>query len=388
MKRIKNIVMLLTALVMALASVVIFNVPIAAAVNGELCCLQGVYYECNVINGVCECKDEAVTRGPIMHCGCNGNGWCCLTINCCGPVWPMPSRQGLGITNIISPFGFRTLGNRNHNGIDIAAFLNERVNSIGDGIVSVSGWFGADAGETVVITHPNGARTYYMHLNRLDVVRNAWIASGGQQIGGAGRTGNALNVHLHFEVRNIRSLRINPIEIWHRDDHRHNSINPNPLFLFNNNWFVFVYNRNFNWACTINAVNNMYLCDDTLCKNIPQRRDAFYHICGHIINLVTHDEWVVFRDTVLSVVDEFEVMPLIMFIQHFGITREEVESAFERADALLQETISILQYKISRGMQVYGEFLTMLKGEPLYELPNLDVIFTFDYEAINLYYTY
>ena len=387
MKRVKNIVVLLTALIVALASVAIINTPVAAAVNDEGCCLQGVFYECNVINGLCECTDETVTRGPIMHCGCNGNGWCCHTINCCGPVWPMPNRQGLGRSNIISPFGYRILRENHHNGIDIAAFLNERVNAIGDGIVSVSGWFGGNAGYTVVINHPNGARTYYMHLNRLDVVRNAWVASGGQQIGGAGSSGNALNVHLHFEVRNRIGLRINPIEIWHWDDHRHNSMNQNPLFLFNHNRFVFVYNRNFDWACTNNAVNNMYLYDDAPCENIPQRREAFYHICGHIINLITHEEWVVFRDTMLSVVDEFEVMPLIMFIQHFGITREEVESAFARADTLLQETINFLQYKISRGLQMHDEFLIMLKGEPLYELPNLDIIFTFDNDAINLYYS-
>ena len=158
-------------------------------------------------------------------------------------VWPMPSRQGLGTDNITSPFGERKFDNRHHNGIDIDAFTNERVNSMMAGTVISSGWWNG-GGDTVQVKHSNDYSSVYMHLNRRDVsLDNSVVA--GQQIGGAGNTGKSDGVHLHFEIRNRSDTAINPLEIWHWDDPRASSNNPNPVFVFRNGAFTF--NTNFTW---------------------------------------------------------------------------------------------------------------------------------------------
>ena len=158
-------------------------------------------------------------------------------------LWPMPNRQGLGRDNITSPFGFRTFDNSHHNGIDIAASLNERVNSMMAGTVISSGWW-SGGGETVQVRHSNNYSTVYMHLNRRDVSLNNSVTAG-QQIGGAGSTGDSSGVHLHFEIRNRSGTGINPLEIWHWDDSRATNNNPNPVFILRNG--VFIFNTNFTW---------------------------------------------------------------------------------------------------------------------------------------------
>ena len=159
-------------------------------------------------------------------------------------VWPMPTRQGLGRSNITSPFGWRSFSGRNHNGVDIAANTNERVNTMGAGTVIFSGWDAGGGGEVITIRHPNNYTSLYMHLNRRDALVNRQVTAG-QQIGGAGTTGSSTGVHLHFEIRNRSGTPINPIEIWHWDDSRSSGTNPNPVFRFQNNAFRF--NTSFTW---------------------------------------------------------------------------------------------------------------------------------------------
>lgn len=55
------------------------------------------------------------------------------------------------------------------------------------------------AGNTIVIVHPDGLTTRYLHLSR-PLIRNGARVRTGQRIGIAGGTGNVSGPHLHFEV--------------------------------------------------------------------------------------------------------------------------------------------------------------------------------------------
>jgi|GEM_PF-2902128 len=296
----------------------------------------------------------------------------------------MPTRQGLGRSNITSPFGWRNWsGGGWHNGVDVAAITNERVNAMARGTVTFSGWDSGGGGEIISIVHPNGVRSLYMHLNRRDVSTNSLIASAGQQIGGAGTTGMSSGVHLHFEIRNSSNTRMNPLEIWHWDDDRHPGINPNPLFWFMNGSFAI--NHNFNPSHATLGLNQS---QESRVQSGLQRREVYYQIDGFIINLVSHDKWVAFRDAVLTVEGGIETMPLVKFIQHFDITREMIESTFMKMDKAREKGIAYLtQNQAMRGLSEKCALAHKMMSE-VRELPNLEIIFTFDNVAINLYYAH
>ena len=137
------------------------------------------------------------------------------------------------------------------------------------------------------------------------------------------------------------------------------------------------------------------------------RRETFYLIDGFIIDLVPHDEWVVFRDTILRRGDD--TMPLLQFIKHFNISREVMETALIQMN---EARIGVIDYvtNMMKEEQLLEEMLISTEissfanqsnrdmtswpwYDPLadimhefHELPNLDVIFTFDNEIINWYY--
>jgi len=152
-------------------------------------------------------------------------------------VWPMPTRHGMN--NIISHFG-----SRDHSGIDIAATRGERVNSMAAGVVVERGWRSGGAGNTIQIRHENNYSSIYMNLDRFNVNLNERVHAE-QQIGGVGISERNFVVHLRFEIRNRAGTSINPLELWHRNDPRYPSRNPNPLFILQNNRFV--QNPNFTW---------------------------------------------------------------------------------------------------------------------------------------------
>jgi len=166
-------------------------------------------------------------------------------------VWPMPTRQGLGRTNITSPFGRRNIQNSvYHWGIDIDANTNERVYAMMAG--SATRGYNQFNGNYVRIVHANGYISLYLHLNSVAIPRGVVTeVAAGTHIGGAGTTGHSTGVHLHFEVRTGSGSRettaINPIEIFHWNDPRsnNNGRNPNPLFVFVNGRFEF--NEYFVW---------------------------------------------------------------------------------------------------------------------------------------------
>lgn len=114
-----------------------------------------------------------------------------------------------------SNFGLRRLAGepaaRMHQGVDIAAPTGVRVMASAEGVVTASG-YDAGYGNYVEIRHPNGLRTFYGHLSRVErgVVAGAPV-SGGQTIGRVGSTGHSTGPHLHFEVRR-RGVRLDPAQ--------------------------------------------------------------------------------------------------------------------------------------------------------------------------------
>lgn len=69
----------------------------------------------------------------------------------------------------------------------------------------------ASYGNCVKIKHDNGYYTLYAHLEYTSVRKGQKVVKG-QSIGYIGQTGKAFGKHLHFEVRNIKDVRINPIK--------------------------------------------------------------------------------------------------------------------------------------------------------------------------------
>jgi murein DD-endopeptidase MepM/ murein hydrolase activator NlpD len=55
-------------------------------------------------------------------------------------------------------------------------------------------------GKAVILDHGNGVTTLYGHLRSVRV-ESAEVVPKGAVIGTVGRTGNATNYHLHFELR-------------------------------------------------------------------------------------------------------------------------------------------------------------------------------------------
>lgn len=109
------------------------------------------------------------------------------------PRWSLPL-----YSSIVSPFGYRW--GRFHSGVDFAAGIGTPVHAAGDGVVTYPGDGTAGYGIVMVIAHPDGASTWYCHLNGT-VARVGQRVKAGDVIGYSGATGNVTGPHLHFEVR-------------------------------------------------------------------------------------------------------------------------------------------------------------------------------------------
>ena len=94
-----------------------------------------------------------------------------------------------GSSNATEPF---------HTGIDISAPLRTPVMVSSNGVVQLvttePSW-----GNRIIIKHEGGYQTIYAHLNDINVSRGQNVQAG-MIIGTVGRTGDARNSHLHFEV--------------------------------------------------------------------------------------------------------------------------------------------------------------------------------------------
>jgi murein DD-endopeptidase MepM/ murein hydrolase activator NlpD len=88
---------------------------------------------------------------------------------------------------------------RRHLGVDYAAPIGTPVRTVGDGVVSFSGWQNG-YGNTIEVDHGNGRTTLYAHLSRKDVRKGQKVQQG-QRVGAVGNTGWSTGPHLHFEFR-------------------------------------------------------------------------------------------------------------------------------------------------------------------------------------------
>ena len=99
--------------------------------------------------------------------------------------WSLP----VDSVHISSRFGYRTdptgsSGNQ-HNGIDFTGSSGTPIYAIQGGKVVEAG-YGPSTGNYVIIKHPNGIYSYYMHFNALPAVSSGQSVTARQYLGGMG----------------------------------------------------------------------------------------------------------------------------------------------------------------------------------------------------------
>jgi peptidoglycan hydrolase-like protein with peptidoglycan-binding domain len=115
-------------------------------------------------------------------------------------AWPLRGRLG-------DRFGPR--GARFHPGVDVAAPGGTPVGAAASGQVAWAGYRPGGWGLLVTIAHPDGVRTMYAHLSRVDARLGRRVGTG-TRVGRVGGTGEATGSHLHFEVR-VRGAAVDPL---------------------------------------------------------------------------------------------------------------------------------------------------------------------------------
>ncbi|MDM7891333.1 M23 family metallopeptidase [Curtobacterium caseinilyticum] len=85
-----------------------------------------------------------------------------------------------------------------HHGLDFAAPYGQPVLAAMPGVVVQAAPLGG-YGNQILLAHPDGSRSRYGHLSRIDV-RVGQRVDAGQVIGAVGSTGVSTGPHLHFEV--------------------------------------------------------------------------------------------------------------------------------------------------------------------------------------------
>ena len=137
-------------------------------------------------------------------------------------VYSLPSPHWLGDGNFVVPnrgraspnFGERRIYNNvprsSHSGVDVSAPMGASVKASNSGkIVLASDLY--FSGKTVIIDHGLGVFSYYCHLSRLSVKREAMVKKG-DIIGLAGSTGRSTGPHLHWGFRVFES-RVDPFSL-------------------------------------------------------------------------------------------------------------------------------------------------------------------------------
>jgi len=98
-----------------------------------------------------------------------------------------------------------------HTGIDLRADTGTTVVAALDGVVSIIGenWL---YGKHIIMTHDNGYKTLYAHLNIYSVRQGDRVARG-RKIAESGNTGYSTGPHLHFSIYDKNNRLINPLEL-------------------------------------------------------------------------------------------------------------------------------------------------------------------------------
>ena len=100
-----------------------------------------------------------------------------------------------------------------HNGVDFNNKPWTKIRSANAGQVVLAEELKAH-GNTVIIDHGNGVLTMYLHLARINVVKNE-IVWKGKVIGYMGSTGVATGTHLHWGM-SVHNVRVDPMEWAYR----------------------------------------------------------------------------------------------------------------------------------------------------------------------------
>lgn len=121
----------------------------------------------------------------------------------------------IGPSGVTSGFGHRSspmgIGSRNHGGIDLAARGaggGYAAEAAAGGTVTFAGRAGG-YGNMVEVTHADGSKTRYGHLQSMNVKVGDQVAAG-TPVGKVGSTGKSTGPHLHFEVIDKNGQKVNP----------------------------------------------------------------------------------------------------------------------------------------------------------------------------------
>lgn len=115
--------------------------------------------------------------------------------------------------DISSYFGMRknpfSLGNHFHSGIDLRCKKNTPVYSTANGKVEKLIFNDKVSGNAIVISHKDGFKTIYCHLNKI-LVKTGEIIRKDSKIALSGNTGKSTAPHLHYSIK-INKRFVNPI---------------------------------------------------------------------------------------------------------------------------------------------------------------------------------
>ena len=98
-----------------------------------------------------------------------------------------------------------------HYGIDYVSDTNTPIVSVNSGIITKISDEQRGYGKRIEITHNNGYKTLYAHLNDFNVKKGQTVHQG-DIIGYVGNTGTSTVPHLHFEVH-LQDKKINPMSV-------------------------------------------------------------------------------------------------------------------------------------------------------------------------------
>jgi murein DD-endopeptidase MepM/ murein hydrolase activator NlpD len=111
-------------------------------------------------------------------------------------LWPTTS------TRVTSVFGVRRDPFSGkpalHNGIDMAGRTGDPIYAAADGKVIESAYT-RSRGQYIVLSHPSGLKSVYMHLRKRHVDPGMQVKQG-DEIGELGSTGRSTGPHLHYEI--------------------------------------------------------------------------------------------------------------------------------------------------------------------------------------------
>ncbi|HEX5774746.1 MAG TPA: peptidoglycan DD-metalloendopeptidase family protein [Candidatus Paceibacterota bacterium] len=130
--------------------------------------------------------------------------------------------QGYGLTSFArgGAYGYDTSGNPNpHTGLDYGVPVGTPVKAAGSG--TVRAWGNTDAvancysfGKWILVDHPNGLSTAYLHLSEIRVAKGQTV-SAGDTIALSGNSGYSTGPHLHFSVYVQQGVQVMNLGDWY-----------------------------------------------------------------------------------------------------------------------------------------------------------------------------